>query len=102
MPLRDLTDGQECDLYLVLRAREERCDRDGGRSLKLTLGDRTGTVAGFMTEPLERAPDSCRAGSVVHVCGTYGRDPRLGGQLTVTSLRLAQPGEVDVEDLLDG
>jgi 3'-5' exoribonuclease len=86
----------------VLRAREERCERDGSRSLKLTFGDRTGTVAGFMAEPLDRAADGCRAGSIVRVCGTYGRHPRLGSQLTVTALRLAQPGEVDVEELLDG
>src|SRR4051812_2576274 len=33
MGLRDLTDGQECTLFGVLRAREDRTGRDGSRYL---------------------------------------------------------------------
>src|SRR3712207_7115884 len=38
----------------------------------------------------------------VRVCGEYQVHPRYGGQLTVTSLRPAQPEERDLGELLDG
>jgi 3'-5' exoribonuclease len=102
MCLSDLTDGQDCELFLVLRAREHRTKRDGTRFLKLTLGDRTGTVSGVMWDGLEAVPDSCRSGAVVRVSGRYGKHPRFGGQLTISELRVAHPGEADLDALLAG
>ncbi len=102
MSLRELVDGQDCDVVLVLRAREERTKRDGGRYLKLTLGDKTGTVAGVMWDGVETLPEGCSPGAVVRACGHYSQHPRYGAQLTLRSLRPAHPGECDLEALLDG
>jgi len=102
MCLRDLTDGQDCALFLVLRAREERTRRDGTPFLKLTLSDRTGSVTGMVTEGLEDVPEDCLPGMVVHVSGSYAVHPRFGGELSVAALRPASPDEVDLDALVDG
>ena len=41
--MRDLIDGQELDMVLLVRAAELRAKRDGDRFLRLTLADRTGS-----------------------------------------------------------
>jgi 3'-5' exoribonuclease len=100
--LRDLADGQECELVLVLRAREVRTARDGTPFLRLTLGDRSGTICGVMREGIDQVDDACRPGAVVRVGGTVGRHPRFGAELAVAALRPAAPEETDLEQLLDG
>jgi 3'-5' exoribonuclease len=102
MHLRELTDGQDCDLVLLVRAREERAKRDGARFLKLTLADRTGSVQGVLWDGVEDLPQGCDAGRVVRVCGAFSVHPRYGGQLTIRSVRPAHPGEFDLAELLDG
>src|SRR4051812_902186 len=102
MNLRELTDGQDCDLVLLVRAREERAKRDGSRYLKVTLADRTGTLQGVMWDGVADLPQGCETGCVVRVCGSHSLHPRYGAQLTIRSLRPAHPGEFDLGDLLDG
>jgi 3'-5' exoribonuclease len=102
MGVRDLTDGQECDLFLVVRAREERAKRDGTRYLRFEFSDRSGTVGGVMWDGVDSVADGCRSGVVVRVRGRFGAHPRHGAQLTVSALRPAHPGEVDLAELLDG
>jgi 3'-5' exoribonuclease len=102
MNLRELIDGQDCDLVLLVRAREERSKRDGTRYLKLTLADRTGTLQAVLWDGVDELPQGCESGRVVRVCGAYSVHPRYGAQLTVRSLRPAHPGEFDLSDLLDG
>ena len=76
MCLRDLIDGQECDLVLVLQA------RDGHR---LTLGDATGTVEGVLADG-GQAPERCAAGAILRVRGQY-----VDGRLRVRALRVEGP-----------
>ncbi len=76
MCVRDLTDGQECDLVLVLQARDERL---------LTLGDDSGTVQGVLTDDAD-APERCAAGAILRVRGRY-----VDGRLRVRSLRVEGP-----------
>ncbi|HVL97539.1 MAG TPA: HD domain-containing protein [Solirubrobacteraceae bacterium] len=102
MRLRELTEGQDCDLVLVVRGRENRTRRDGGRFLKLTLGDRTGTVAAVMFDGVEELPAGCEIGAIVRVCGEFSVHPRYGGQLKVRTIRPAHPGECELSELLDG
>jgi 3'-5' exoribonuclease len=102
MNLRELIDGQDCDLVLLVRAREERSKRDGSRYLKLTLADRTGTLQAVLWDGVDDLPQGCESGRVVRVCGAYSVHPRYGAQLTVRSLRPAHPGEFDLSELLDG
>jgi 3'-5' exoribonuclease len=101
MNLRELTDGQECDLVLLVKGREERVKRDGTRYLKLTLGDRTGTLVGVMWDSPE-IPEGCDSGRIVRVRGVYCVHSRYGPELTIRALRAAHPDECDLAALLDG
>jgi 3'-5' exoribonuclease len=79
--VRELSPGQEIDQVLMVRSSEPR---------RLVLGDRTGT--------LEAAPRDIAPGECVWVTGRV--EPR--GRLELLSLRRAEPGEYDLDDLLDG
>lgn len=81
MRVRDLTPGQEIDQVLMVRASDAR---------RVVLGDRTGT--------LEAPPCEIAAGTCVRVAGKV--EPR--GRIAVREVRDAQPGEYDLDDLLDG
>ena len=82
MRVRELTAGQEIDQVLMVRACEPR---------KLVLGDRTGT--------LEAAPrPDVAPGLCVRVSGRVEARNRV----QIDALRVAEPGEYALEDLLDG
>jgi 3'-5' exoribonuclease len=90
MFVRELADGQDIDQVLLVRSRELH----GSESLRLSLGDRTGSV-----EALVRAEHAaaCETGACVFVSGRHA-----DGRVTVRSLRPAEPHEYDMADLLDG
>jgi 3'-5' exoribonuclease len=102
MLVRQLTDGQDIDQVLLVREREVRSRRDGGQYLRLTLGDRTGTVTAMVWEDVAEVAGCCAAGACVRVAGRYGVHPRYGAQLSLRLLRAAEPHEYDLADLLDG
>jgi 3'-5' exoribonuclease len=82
---RELTEGQACDLVLLVR---ERAD---GR---VTLADRTASVSAVVSP--EHAA-LCEPGACVRVAGRVER-----GRLLVEALRHARTDEFVLEDLLDG
>jgi 3'-5' exoribonuclease len=98
MTLRDLEDGDACDLVLLLRAAQPRTRSDGTRLVKLTLGDRTGSVTAVLLGAL---PEGCAPGGAVRCRGRYELHPRYGPQIAVEALRPAGD-EVAAEALLDG
>jgi 3'-5' exoribonuclease len=93
MLVKQLIDGQDVDLVLLVRDRQVR-----GEYVKLGLGDRTGVVAALISDEL---PD-CRAGDVVRVQGRYCVHERYGAQIAVQSLCAAEPHEIDMDQLCDG
>jgi 3'-5' exoribonuclease len=102
MFVRDLVDGQDIEKVLLVRGRELRSRRDGSDYLRLSLGDRTGVLIAVVAEHLGELAPVCETGSCVAVAGRYGVDPRYGPQITLRSLRAAEPDEYDLADLLDG
>ena len=102
MLVRELMDGQEIDQVLLVRERERRTKRDGAEYLKLTLGDRTGSLSALLWDGVSDLAPSCEPGTFVHVAGRFGVHPRYGAQLAIHALRPAQPGEYEQADLLDG
>ena len=102
MFVREVQDGQEIDLVLLVRAREMRAKRDGGEYLKLTLADRSGSLPAMIWDGVADLSAICEAGAAVRVTGRYSVHPRYGPQLLVRSLRAAQPAECDYSRLLDG
>src|SRR5829696_3430215 len=102
MFVRELEDGQDIDRVLLVREREVRSKRDGGSFLKLTLGDRTGSLPAVAWDGASELLAACEVGACVRVRGHFMVHPRYGPQLTLHALRPAHPDEYDVADLLDG
>jgi 3'-5' exoribonuclease len=102
MFVRELTDGQEIDQVLLVRERERRARRDGREFLRLTLGDRSGTVTAMVWEDVAEHAGLCEAGACVRVAGRYAVHPGHGAELTVSALRPAADHEYELGDLLDG
>ncbi len=98
----ELIDGAEVEQVLLVKEAEVRRRRDGGDYLRLTLGDRTGSVACMVWEELAEVAELARAGDVVSVSGRYVVHPRFGPQINLRRLGPAEPGSYDPRDLLDG
>src|SRR3954470_17503759 len=102
MAVRDLQDGATIAIALLVREAELRRKRDGSEYLRLVLADRTGTLPAVLWDGAAEACGCCRVGEPVHVSGRYSVHPRFGSQLVVGELRACEPGEVVLDDLLDG
>jgi 3'-5' exoribonuclease len=100
--IRDMTDGQDIDQVLLVRDAEVRQKRDGSDYLRLTLSDRTGQVVAVVWDAVGELLAVARRGEPVGVVARYSVHARYGPQLALRSLRPAQPGTFDLEDLLDG
>jgi 3'-5' exoribonuclease len=102
MEVRQFADGFEIAQVLLVRDVETRHKRDGAEFLRLELGDRTGSVPAMIWDDVQAARELCAAGEALHISGRYEVSPRWGGQLSVTAVRAARPGEYDPDELLDG
>jgi 3'-5' exoribonuclease len=102
MDVREFIDGCEVAQALLVRELELRTRRDGGEYLKLTLGDRSGSVPAMIWDGLAETRELCAPGSIVYVNGRFSVHPRFGPQLTVMALRAAREDEYAREDLVDG
>jgi 3'-5' exoribonuclease len=100
--VRDLIDGQELDLVLLVRAAEVRTKRDGERFVRLTLADRTGQLTTMVWEDVAARLEVCCAGSAVRVAGRFERHPKWGPQLALRAVAPAPAGSYDPADLHDG
>jgi 3'-5' exoribonuclease len=102
MQVRELRDGSRVAGVLLLRAVDVRRRREGEEYLKLTLGNRTGTLPAVVLDDVPAARAVCRTGEVVYVVGGFSVHPTYGGRLVVEAIRRAQPDEYDPGALLDG
>ncbi|MBV9310851.1 MAG: HD domain-containing protein [Solirubrobacterales bacterium] len=102
MLVRELVDGCQIAQPLLVREVELRRRRDGGEFLKLTLGDRTGSIGAVVWDDVSDAAELCRAGEIVHVRGQFSVHPRYGPQLSVSGLRAAGEHEYRPGELVDG
>ena len=102
MLVRELTDGAEVDLVLLVREAEMRSRRDGGQYLRMTLCDKTGSLTAVVWDGVPDCAPHARAGEPVRVVGRFAQHPRYGAQVTVRALQAPAPGTFSPEDLLDG
>jgi 3'-5' exoribonuclease len=93
MVVRELIDGQELDLVLLVR------ELRGGKQLRLVLGDRSGTVTAVVPDGDGVAYEH---GAAVRVQGRYTVHPDRGPEIALSAVRAARAEEVDYEALLDG
>lgn len=90
----DLRPGTEVDEEFAVRSKELRQRRGGGGYLAVTLGDRTGDVAGLVWENVEDLGRELQVGRVVRLRGQVQRyNQRL--QVVVRGARALPPEEVD-------
>jgi 3'-5' exoribonuclease len=102
MKVRHFADGCEIAQALVVRSVEARRRPDGQDYLRLSLGDRTGSVRATVADHVEGAAALCRPGAIVFVIGWYASHGHSGPELTVTALRAPTESERAGDDLLDG
>jgi 3'-5' exoribonuclease len=102
MKVRQFAEGSEVAQALLVREAEVRQRSDGRAFLKLTLADRTGSVAAIVREDVDRVRLLCQPGTVVFVTGQFTFHPRYGGQLEVRELRPAGDEEYTHAELHDG
>nr|WP_246344683.1 HD domain-containing protein [Conexibacter arvalis] len=100
--LRELTDGEEWEGTLLVRAAEPRTARDGRPLLRLRLADRSGTVAAVVREPSEQDEALFAPGAAVRVAGSGALHPRYGAQLELTGWRAPREEEIDPAQLEPG
>jgi 3'-5' exoribonuclease len=102
MQVREFIDGADVAQALLVRDVEIRARRDGGEYLKLTLGDRTGSVPAVVWDGVAQARMVCALGEVVYIVGRFSVHARFGPQLQIHSARAAREGEYSRDELLDG
>ncbi|MGH2953570.1 MAG: 3'-5' exoribonuclease YhaM family protein [Solirubrobacterales bacterium] len=97
--VEQLVEGDVAGFYAV-RGRQKLPRRNGGDYLRLTLGDRTGSVEAKAWDRVDECFECATPGSVVYVEGTYSVHPQWGAAIKLDSVRAAEPGEYEVESLV--
>jgi 3'-5' exoribonuclease len=100
--VREFTDGSDVSQPLLVREVEVRARRDGGEYLRLTVGDRTGSIPAMVWDDVPEARSLCAPGEVVFVGGRFSVHARFGPQLVIHALRAARDGEYVRDQLMDG
>lgn len=100
--LRELADGEQVASPFVVRERELRQKKNGDDFLKVTLGDRTGTVPAIAWDRVAESFEACVPGSIVIATGRFSVHPQFGRQIKLASARPAEPHEYDPEQLTEG
>lgn len=101
-PIRDLPDGSNVDIVVLVREREVRTKKAGGEYGRLLLSDKTGSVEAKIWDNVEVLTPLAVPGTAVRVAGRYTVDPKYGPDINVTYLRAAKDEEIDMGELLEG
>jgi len=102
MTLRDLRPGEEGDLFLLVKDADPRSARNGKPYIVLSLGDRTTALPAKRWDCSAEETEALTPGAVVKVRGRHKVSERYGAELAIERIRVAEPGEYDLADLLDG
>jgi 3'-5' exoribonuclease len=102
MFVRELREGAQVECVLVVREAELRAKRDGAQYLRLTLGDRTGSLPANVWDDVATVAEIAVVGAPVRVRGRLQVSGRYGTELNLRSLGAAEPGSFDLAELVDG
>jgi 3'-5' exoribonuclease len=95
----ELSDGADVTACYVVHQKRRAETRNNKPYLKLTLGDRSGTIDGFVWEDADRWDSACEPEQIIGVRGKVGMfQDRL--QLRVDSVQQLEVGPADLELLL--
>jgi len=99
--LRDLAPGP-IDQVVLVRGAERKVKKDGSTYLRLTVGDKTGTVVAMVWDRADELADHLVPGAIVRARGTLEDSPRYGRQLQVQQWSRPVDGTFDPAGLRDG
>ncbi len=99
VPLGELQDGQLLEGAYAVRQRELRRKRNGEAWLKLTLGDRSGSVEAVAWEQAEARYALAAPGTAVFVSGCFEVNDRWGAKIKLSAVREAAASEYQAEAL---
>jgi 3'-5' exoribonuclease len=102
MLVRELQEGAQVECVLVVRAAELRTSRDGSRYLRLSLGDRTGSLPANVCDDVAAVAELAPVGAAVRVSGRLQVSGRYGTELKLRAICAAEPGSFDLDELVDG
>jgi 3'-5' exoribonuclease len=102
MFVRELQEGAQVECVLVVRDAELRAKRDGSQFLRLTLGDRTGSLPANVWDDVAAAAEVAIVGAPIRVSGRLQVNGRYGTELKLRAIGIAEPGTFDLADLVDG
>ena len=100
--IRDLAEGDAVKGAFAVRARERRTKRNGEDYMRLVVADRTGSVEAVCWEDFESCFDDVAPGTVAWIEGRFSIHTQYGSKITVKSIRPAQEGEYEWDDLIEG
>jgi 3'-5' exoribonuclease len=96
-----LQEGTRVDGALMVRGADLRRRQDGSELLRLTLGDRTGSLPAIVEVDIPAAREVAIPGAVVWVSGRVEHHGRFGLEILVQAVRAAAEGEYEHEELID-
>ncbi len=102
MFVKDLQEGTDVDVVLLVREAELCAGRAGEAFLRLVLGDRTGSIPAEVRGDVAAAGLIATVGRPVHISGRMRGRPRGGPELELHSVCAATPGSFDEAQLRDG
>ncbi|MDQ8044304.1 MAG: HD domain-containing protein [Patulibacter sp.] len=102
MPIRELTNGTQCDLVLLVQQVERRPRKSGEDFLKVVFSDRTGTLQANVWDDVDEIESLLVVGSPFKVFGKYEVHEKFGGQLRLEGFVPAEEGTFDPNDLRAG
>ena len=102
MFVRELQEGAQVECVLLVREAELRTRRDGGHYLRLTLGDRTGSLPADVWDDVASVAEIAVVGAAVEVAGRLQVSGRHGTELKLSAVCAAEPGSFDLANLVDG
>jgi 3'-5' exoribonuclease len=102
MFVRELGDGDTVDHVLVVREASLRRRGDGSEFLRLSVGDRSGSVVAVASERVRELAALCERGTFMRLRGRFELHPRYGAQIAIADVVPAEPGGYELDVLLDG
>ncbi len=99
MPIRELKDGTQADLVLLVQTVERRARKDGQDFLKLQFCDRTGTLASVVWDDVDQIEALLVVGAPFRVFGRFEIHEKFGPQLKLEGFEPAADGTYDPAEL---
>ncbi len=100
--IRELAEGDAVGATFAVRERERRARRSGEDFIKLIVADRTGAVEAVAWDEIDEVFGCSAPGAVVYIEGKFSVHPQYGSKITIRSIRAADDGEYQHDDLAEG